>query len=128
MCFMSSSLCVPKLQGDQGMHIRVDPDPGIVTLKNDLILVAHGSCLIIGKAKKPNKNPIAERAIVKLGVEYLRISSDGGPTTPVNLALATSNINSQTWSDGLTARKVWTQRDQITCRQLPIEYRQIIAK
>ena len=43
-------------------------------------------------------------------------------------ALATANMNSRIRSDGLglSAREVWTQRDQLTGEQLPIVDRQLI--
>ena len=46
--------------------------------------------------------------------------------TDVTLALATANMNSCIRSDGLSAREVWTQRDQLTGQQLPIVDCQII--
>ena len=42
------------------------------------------------------------------------------------LALATANANSRIRRDGLSAREVWTQRDQLTGEQLPIVDRQLI--
>ena len=44
----------------------------------------------------------------------------------ITLALATANTNSRIRRDGLSAREVWTQRDQLTSQQLPIVDRQLI--
>ena len=44
----------------------------------------------------------------------------------VTLALATANTNSRIRRDGLSAREVWTQRDQLTGEQLPIVDRHLI--
>ena len=44
----------------------------------------------------------------------------------VTLALATANTNSRIRRDDLSAREVWTQRDQLTGEQLPIVDRQLI--
>ena len=44
----------------------------------------------------------------------------------VTLALATANTNSCIRRDGLSAREVWNQRDQLTGEQLPIVDRQLI--
>ena len=44
----------------------------------------------------------------------------------ITLTLATANRNSRIGRDGLSAREVWTQRDQLTGEQLPIVDRQLI--
>ena len=60
----------------------------------------------------------------ELGLELL--SPEGGPVSDVTLALATANTNSSIRRDGLSAREVWTQRDQLTGEQLPIVDRHLI--
>ena len=80
----------------------------------------------IGRVKNPNKNPVAERAIEELGLELLNLSPEGGPVSDVTLALARANTNSRIRRDGLSAREVWTQREQLTGEQLPIVDRQLI--
>ena len=111
---------------DGGTTVRVDPAPGFCSLANDPILLSHGITLEIGRVKNPNKNPVAERAIEELGLELLNLSPEGGPVSDVTLALATANTNSRIRRDGLSAREVWTQRDQLTGQQLPIVDRQLI--
>lgn len=116
------------LQGESGVQVRVDPGPGLVALKDDPVLLARGIHLVVGRVKNPNKNPVAERAIEELGLEFLKTSPGGGPITTLSLAMATSSMNSRIRRDGLSAREIWTQRDQVTGQQLPIEDRQIIIK
>ena len=111
---------------DGGATVRVDPAPGFCALASDPILLSHGITLEIGRVKNPNKNPVAERAIEELGLELLNLSPEGGPVSDVTLALATANANSRIRRDGLSAREVWTQRDQLTGEQLPIVDRQLI--
>ena len=72
----------------------------------------------VGRVKNPNKNPVAERAIEELGLELLTLSPEGGRVV--------ANSNSRIQRDGLSAREVWTQRDQLTGGQLPIVDRQLI--
>ena len=108
------------------MTVRVDPAPGFCALASDPILLSHGITLEIGRVKNPNKNPVTERAIEELGLELLNLSPEGGPVSDVTLALATANTNSRIRRDGLSAREVWTQRDQLTGEQLPIVDRQLI--
>ena len=89
---------------------------------------ANGIVLDIGHCKNTNKNPVAERAIEELGRECLHINPEGNPLKPLGLALATANMNARIRSDGLSAREMWTQRDQITGEQLPIHDCQILLK
>lgn len=117
-----------KPHGSGGATIRVDPGPGLVALKDDSCFKAHGIVLDIGRAKNPNKNPVAEKAIQELGRECLNLSPEGGPLRPVTLALVTANLNARIRNNGLSAREVWTQRDQVTGQQLPVEDAQIISK
>jgi hypothetical protein len=104
----------------------VDPAPGLVAVVDDPILKEQGIALEIGRVKNCNKNPVAERAIEELGLECLHMSPEGGPLTRMGLALATANMNSRIRKGGLSAREVWTQRDQVSGLQLPIADRQLI--
>ena len=102
---------------DGGATVRVDPAPGFCALAIDPILLAHG---ITGRFKNPNKDPVTERAIAELGLELLNLSPEGRPVSDVTLALAaTANANSRIRRDGLSAREVWTQRDQLTGDSYP---------
>ena len=111
-----------------GVTIRVDPAPGLSSLVNDKTLTSYGIHLEVGRSKNPNKNPVAERAIAVLGVELLKLHPEGCPVTPVLLAHAVANMNSRIRRDRLSAREIWTQRDQMTGEPLPIVDRDIILR
>ena len=109
-----------------GSEIRIDPGPGLASLVNDPGLKSHGISLILGNVKNKNKNPVAERAVEEIENEILRIQPDKGPISKVKLALATSATNSRIRRDGLSARELWTHRDQITGSQLSIDDKELI--
>ena len=83
-------------------HIRVDPAPGLACLRNDAILKGKGISI----------NPGDEKNFKNL---------NKGPLSSVTLAVATANTNSRVRRDGLSARELWTQRDQLTGSQLPFD-------
>ncbi len=114
--------------GDGGNIIRVGPASGLISLVNDRVFKSHRINLEIGMSKNVNKNPVAENAIKELGLEYLHMYPDGGPLTPLTLALATATMNARIRKGGLSGREIWTQRDQVTGEQLPINDRQIILQ
>ena len=101
-------------------NIRIDPAPGLASLQNDKILKEHGITLDAGREKNPNKNPVAERAVQELEEELLKIQPDKGPVSRVTLALATAAMNSRVRREGLSSRELWTQRDQFTGNQFPV--------
>ena len=113
--------------GNHKMVIRVDPAPAFVSLKHDPELTKYNIDLEIGHPKNINKNPVAERAIQELGMEILHLEPEGGPITPLTLAQATASLNARIRHGGLSAREIWTQRDQITLEQLPIDDRKLIV-
>ena len=82
----------------------------------------------MGRPKNLNKNPVAESAIKELGLECLHLPPEGGPLSKVQLALATASLNARLRRDGLSAREMWTQRDQFTGQQLPIQDRHVIRQ
>ncbi|CAB4013135.1 Retrovirus-related Pol poly from transposon opus, partial [Paramuricea clavata] len=108
--------------------IRVDPAPGFVALRTDPTLKRLGLSLEIAHVKNTNKNPVAEKAIAELEEEILRQAPNGGPISTVTLAIATSRLNSRLRREGLSARKLWTQRDQFTHDQLHICDRKVIQE
>ena len=100
--------------------IRTDPAPGFAALQNDTILRKHNLSIECGRTKNPNKNPIGEKAVQELEEEILRKEPHGGSVSPFTLAIVINNLNSRIRSNGLSAREMWTQRDQYTNAQLPI--------
>ena len=108
--------------------IRTDPAPGFKALRDDQLLKHHRITLEIGDAKNRNKNPIAERAVQEVENELLRHDPLGGPVTHVTLAVATATLNARLRSRGLSAREMWTQRDQFSNRQIPLQDLDIILR
>lgn len=110
--------------------IRTDPAPGFVSLVHDAILKQHRICLEVGRVKNRNKNPVAEKAIQELEDELLRLHSHepGAYVSPRMLAVATANLNARIRSRGLSAREMWSQRDQFTNQQIPVSDQELIMK
>ena len=84
--------------------------------------------LELGRAKNPNKNPVAERAIQELEEELLRQDPHGEPISPTLLAVATARLNTRIRSRGLSAREIWTHRDQFTNKQIPVADQTLILQ
>ncbi len=108
--------------------IRVDPAPGFASLANDEELRRHKITIEIGRVKNVNKNPVAEKCIAELIDELLRIAPEGGPVSPLTLAIATANLNTRIRDRGLSSREMWFQRDQFTNCQLPISDLELIRQ
>ena len=107
--------------------IRTDPAPGFASLQDDAQLTRFHLSIEVGHAKNPNKNPVAEKAIRELEDEILRHEPSGGPLTSLTLSLATARLNSRLRSRGLSAREMWTQRDQFTHNQIPLSDADLIS-
>ena len=102
-------------------EVRVDPAPGLASLRGDVALRQKGVTITPGDEKNRNKNPVAERAVQEIEAEILRVQPEKGPVSRLTLATATANCNSRVRRDGLSARELWTQRDQITGAQFPFD-------
>ncbi len=109
-----------------GCTVRTDHATSFSALAGDPLLEKHGIHIDVGEAKNNNKNPIAERAIEELGLECLKHSPEDGPLSSVSLALITASLNARIRREGLSARELWTQRDQLTGKQLPIDDQDVI--
>ena len=122
-------LCVPmrSLDGPTAV-IRTDPPTGFKALAEDELLERHRICLEIVRAKILNKNPVAERAVQEVVNEILHQDPSGGPVTDVALAIATANLNARIRSRGLSAREMWSQRDQFSNQQIPLLDQELILK
>ena len=94
--------------------IRTDP---VKALGEDSVLQKHKITLEIGHAKNPNKNHVAEKAILELENELLRLDPCGA-VTPLTLAIATAALNSRIRTHGLSAREM---RNQFSNEQLPVQ-------
>ena len=82
----------------------------------------------VGRAKNPNKNPVAERAIQDLEEELLQHKPGGCSVSVVGLVLVTARLNLHLRHLGLSSCELWTQRSQFTNKQLPISDYQVIAE
>ena len=108
--------------------VRTDPAPGFKALAEDPFLKQYRISIELGRAKNPNKNPVAEKAVQEVINELLRLDPLGDPVSQVLLATATANLNSRLRSRGLSAREMWTRRDQFSNQQILFEDHDIIAK
>lgn len=108
--------------------VRVDGAPGFLALRDDSSLHKYRIALEIGRTKNVNKNPVGERAVQELENEILRIEPGGGPISTVNLAAAVASLNTRIRGRGLSAREMWTQRDQFTLSQLPVQDLRLISE
>ena len=97
-------------------------------MSSDETLRQYALALKVGRIKNPNKNPVAEKCIAKLGDELLRICPGVGPISPLSLAVATANLNTHIHNRGLSAREMWLQRDQFTNSQIPVEDLQLLRE
>ena len=71
---------------------------------------------------------MAEKCVVELGDELLRICPEGGTITPLSLAVATANLNTRIRNTGSSAREMWLQRDQFTNAQIPYSDLQVVRQ
>ena len=117
-----------RLDGPQAV-IRVDLAPGFVSLKNTNALQHLGISIEVGRVKITNKNPVAEGAVQELEEELLCQEPGGGPVTELSLTLATAQLNWRLRSQGLSSWELWTQRNQFSNEQIPInDLQHILAK
>ena len=108
--------------------IRVDGAPGLAPLLDDEWLRQHRITVEVGRTKNPNKNPVAERAVQELIEEIMRQEPGGGPVSIASLSVAVATLNTRIRSRGLSAREMWTQRDQYSHAQLPMVDRELIME
>ena len=112
--------------------VRLDPASAhksmFANLKKGSVLSSHNIFIEIGRELNKNKNPIIDKAIRELHRELLIISPSGGPITSSQLAQGIATLNSRYRSSGMSSHELWTQRDQVTGDQLPINDRQLIIK
>ena len=108
--------------------IHTDPASGFKALTGDLLLKHHPITIEIGNAKNLNKNPVAQRAVQEVKNEFLGLDPLGGPVSPVTLSVATATLNTRFHSHGLSARKMWTQRDQFSNQQIPLHDQHLIVQ
>ena len=108
--------------------IRVDPAPGFVALGDDSTLKKFRITLDKGRVTNPNKNPVAEKAILEIEEELLKQEPGGGPLTPLSHAIAIARLKTRIRNTGVSSREFWTQRNQYTHERIPISGQDILMK
>ena len=106
--------------------IRTDPAPGFRKLVGDQILADLRLSIELGLIKNVNKNPVAEKAVQELEVELLKLDRDRSTLSEAHLAVALAHLNTRLRFRGLSTHELWTQRDQFTSDQLPMNDRELI--
>ena len=104
------------------------PPSCLMALDNDSVYHDHIIVLGIGRVKNRNKNPAAERAVQELELELLQRDPHGGPLSPVVISVANATLNSRIRSRGLSAREMWTQRDQLSNILFPLSDYDLISQ
>ena len=114
----------------QPVIIRVDPAPAhqslFLNIQGSSILKEKSINLELGRTLNINKNPVAEAAISELRREIKVICPERRQITRIQLSTAVANLNSRIRTPGLSAHEQWTQRDQVTGDQLPINDLELI--
>ena len=111
--------CIIETIPDSGAEVQVDNAPALQSLKSESdtdgsILKKLNIRLDLGRIFNKNKNPVAENAIKEFHKERLRLNSNGGPISEIELALITKNMNSRIRSRGFSAKEMAFQRDQVS--------------
>ena len=114
------------------ISIKLDPAPSNKSLfhniSNQSQLVKNNINIELGRSLNPNKNPIIDKCISELHTEILNIKASGGPITSLELSEAIANLNGRIRTPGMSAYEQWTQRDQVSGEQLPINDRKLILE
>ena len=122
--------CILRPASIKEMVIRVDPAPACRSLFLNLhsILIKKNIHLEVGRELNKNKNPVAEKCIKELTRELLILTPETQIISPTTLSLAVANLNSRVRAPGISSHELWTQRDQISGEQLPIDDCQFIEE
>ena len=111
--------------------VRVDPASAhqsmFLAMSKKGELLRDNIRLEIGRIKNKNKNPVIDKAIKELHRELLIISPEGGRITSSTLSQSVAMLNSRYRAPGLSSHEQWTQRDQVTGCQLPINDMDLIS-
>lgn len=115
--------CILRPNAVKEVLIRVDPSPAhrSLFLNSTSILKEKNIQLELGRELNTNKNPVAEKCIREITRELLVITPESHEISTTTLALAVANLNSRIRDPGLSSYELWTQRDQVSGEQLPID-------
>ena len=108
--------------------VRTHAAHGFKALEGDATLQSHSITLKLGQVKNNNKNPVAEKAVQELKQELLWQDPQGGPVSHLALSLTIATLNSCICMCGLSAREMWTQRDQFSNSQIPLSNQELITQ
>ena len=108
------------------VNVRVDPASGWRLVDSCKSLEKNGIHIEIGYEKNKNKNPVVDKAIRELHPEINKIDPSGGKISELTLSLALSNLNDRIRESGLSARELWTKRDQYTGKQIPLSEESVV--
>ena len=105
--------------------VRVDNDSGFQSLREDNSLAFNGVTLDFGIVKKVNKNPVAKKDNQELEIELLRQDPSGASVSALLFDKAVCSLNSSIRSQGLSEKEILCFRDQLTCKQLDSDDKQL---
>ena len=89
--------------------IKVDTAPGFASAQQRNPSTVSLTVEVV-RVQNPNKNLVVEKCVA----EPLRICPEGGPVTPISLAVVTANLNTHICNRGLSAHERSLQCDQFT--------------
>lgn len=114
------------------IKVKLDPAPAHKSMflqsSNDSELTRNNISLELGRSVNPNKNPIIDKCIKELHREILNIKPSGGSITPLQLSEAVASLNGRIRSPGMSSHELWTQRDQVSGDQLPLNDMELIIQ
>ena len=112
--------------------VRMDPASAHKSIvhkaSRDSALTKHNITVELGRTKNINKIAIVDKAIKELNRELLNVQPSGGPVSPILLSEAVANLNTRLRSSGMSSFELWTQRDQVSGEQLPLDDRILIME
>ena len=106
--------------GDK-IHVRVDGQSALSSLRSDNSLAPLGIVLETGLPKNVNKNAVVDKAIRELRDQLVRLAPQGGKISQATLARATDSLNSLIRHSGRSAKELWLSRDQASGCNLQLD-------
>jgi predicted aspartyl protease len=112
--------------------VRVDPASYhksiVLKASKDSDLAKQNINMELGRTKNANKIAIVDKAISELHRELLNLQPSGGSVSPLILSEAVANLNTRLRASGMSSFELWTQRDQVSGEQLPLDDRILIMQ
>ena len=92
----------------QSSVIKVDCATAQRSLRNDPALLALGIEVQLGNEKNPNKNPVADKAIQELELEFLKLADSPSLISTSGLTQAVCNLNGRIRHNNLSAKEMFS--------------------